>query len=64
MSRVKGRAYVGASNDLLRIVSKDKVGKQVALSFGNANPTTALLTTLGRINGIGLIEDRFPPVEL
>ncbi len=64
MSRLKGRADVGASNDLLGIVSEDKVSEQVALGFGNANPTTALLSTLRRINGIGLTEDRFPPVEL
>ena len=64
VSRVQSGAHVGACNDLLSIISKDKVGEYIALSFGNANPSTTFLTTVRRINGVGLVEDRFPPMKL
>jgi hypothetical protein len=64
MSGIKSGANVGASNDLFSILSKKKGGKDVALSFGNANPSTTLLTTFRMTNSIGSTEDRFPPMEL
>jgi hypothetical protein len=36
MIGIKGGADVGAGNDLLSVISKDKVGEDVALSLGNA----------------------------
>jgi hypothetical protein len=64
MIGIKGGADVGSGNDLLSVISKDKVGEDVALSLGNANPSSTLLTTFRGINSIGLIENRFTPMEL
>jgi hypothetical protein len=65
MIRIGSGSSVGASNDdLFSVVSENKAGEDIALSFGNASPSTTLLMTFRRTNSIGFIEDRFPPMEL
>ena len=64
IQRVLARANIGASNNLLSIISQDEISQHITLIFCNANPGAGLLTAGGGETMVSLIKDRFPPVEL
>jgi hypothetical protein len=62
---VVGIMPFAAGNELCRIVSEDLIGEGDALGFGNTNPTTGFLATLGgKRMGFISIEDWFVPVKV